>query len=104
MMTGGPGGPSTLVSTSQLESPLVTKPRARIVVLVGRESPASCQPPGMRSPAPRLNQAPLVAASKVVRQTSGLAPPRSQVILVPSKTRLAFAGIELFNRPMFVRD
>ena len=58
----------------------------------------------MRDPAPRLTQStPLVEASKVVRQTSGLAPPRSQVMLEPSEVRLCVAGSVLISRPMFVR-
>src|SRR5512139_2547812 len=78
-----------LVSTNQLEPlncPPVTKPRARRVALAGMETPVSRQPPVMRVPAPRLTQSvPLVQASKLVRQTSGLLPPRSQVRVDPSQ-------------------
>src|ERR1035441_6310314 len=52
-------GPPDKVSTNQPEplySPPVQRPRARIVALVGSESPVCCQPPAMRVPAPRLIQ------------------------------------------------
>ncbi len=66
----------------------------------GSETLVNCQPPAMRAPAPRLaHSVPLVEKSKVVPQTSGLAPPRSQVMVEPSKLRLWVAGSVLFSRP-----
>ena len=74
-----------LVSTNQLE-PLYwapsMNPRARMVKLLGRETLLNRQPPEMRAGAARAFQVlPLVETSKVARQTSGLVPPRNQVIL-----------------------
>src|SRR2546427_923000 len=58
----------------------------------------------MRLPPPRfVHEAPSGEYSKVVRQTSGLAPPRSQVRVEPSKVRLWVAGPVLLSRPMLVR-
>src|SRR5260221_9994534 len=102
------------VSTNQLEAlfaPPTVYPRARNVVFFGRASPVSCQPPacpagrpGTRMPAPRfVHEAPLGEYSKVVRQTSGLVPPRIQVKVEPSKVRLWVAGPVLSSRPMLVR-
>src|SRR6266446_3110821 len=102
------------VSTNQLEAlfaPPTVYPRARNVVFVGRASPVSCQPPacpagrpGMRMPAPRFDQElPSGEYSKVVRQTSGLVPPRIQVRVEPSKVRLWVAGPVLSIRPTLVR-
>jgi hypothetical protein len=55
----------------------------------------------MRAPAPKFVQVrPSVERSNVVRQTSGLVPPRSQVMVEPSKLRLWVAGSVLFKRPM----
>src|SRR6266481_5738458 len=94
-----------IVSTNQLEpssDPPTVSPRARKLVLVGRVSPVSCQPPGMRMPAPRLVHAvPSGEYSKVVRQTSGLVPPRVQVTVEPSKVRLWVAGPVLLSRPRY---
>src|SRR5207302_5116904 len=72
-----------IVSTNPLEfPPLDTKPRARIVELVWRPTRASRQPPGIRSPAPKLRQSiASVEESNVVRDTSGLVPPRCHVIV-----------------------
>src|SRR5437763_1499421 len=102
-MAGGP----IEVSANQdepLYSPPVRKPRARTVALVARASPITCQPPGMRVPEPALVQVrPSVEISKVVRQTSGLVPPRSQVIAAPSKVRLWVAAEVLSKRPMLLR-
>src|SRR5207245_6373137 len=71
---------------------------------VGRASPASCQPPGMRMPPLRfIHEAPSDEYSKVVRQTSGLVPPRVQVRVEPSKVRLWVAGPVLLSLPMLVR-
>src|SRR2546425_11261962 len=100
------------VSTNQLEAlfaPPTVYPRARKVVFVGRATPVSCQPPacpagrpGMRVPAPRFvhELPPSGEYSKVVRQTSGLVPPRVQVRVEPSKVRLWVAGPGMFRRPM----
>src|SRR5712664_4079869 len=107
------GGRKT-VSTNQLEAlfaPPTVYPRAWNVVFVGRASPVSCQPPacpagrpGMRMPPPRLVHAlPSGEYSKVVRQTSGLVPPRIQVRVEPSKVRLWVAGPLLLRRPMLLR-
>src|SRR6266852_1787963 len=58
----------------------------------------------MRMPPPRLvHEAPSGEYSKVVRQTSGLAPPRIQVRVEPSKVRLWVAGPLLLRRPRLVR-
>src|SRR3954462_14004420 len=70
----------SVVSTYQLE-PLFTpperKPRARMGVSNGCDNPLICHPPGTGTPSPTLTQsAPLLHTSKVVRQTSGLVPPR----------------------------
>src|SRR2546427_129482 len=101
--TGGP----ILVSTNQPELfwyPPATKPLQRMAALVVRASPDNCQPPGMRVAAPKVSQpAPLVDTSKLVRQTSGPVPPRSQVMLTPSKARFWVAGPVLLSRPMLVR-
>src|SRR6185503_7149627 len=84
--------------------PPAAKPRARIVALVGRATPVCCQPPAIRSPDPRwIQSAPLVEASKIVRQISGPEPPRSQVMFEPSIVRLSVAGSVLFNRPIQLR-
>ncbi len=99
-----------LVSTNQLEplkNPPVTKPRTRRMVPTDTDTLVHCQPPAgsaggplTRLPAPRLSQSvPLVEASSVARQTSGLVPPRSQVRVEPSKVRLWVAGSVLFSRP-----
>src|SRR5437899_12686377 len=57
----------------------------------------------MRMP-PRFVQAlPSDEYSKVVRQTSGLVPPRIQVRVEPSKVRLWAAGPVLLSRPMLLR-
>src|SRR6266700_2020644 len=54
----------------------------------------------MRMPPPRLvHEAPSAEYSKVVRQTSGLVPPRIQVRVEPSKVRLWVAGPVLLSRP-----
>src|SRR5437899_10482947 len=58
----------------------------------------------MRTPAPRFDQElPSGEYSKVVRQTSGLVPPRIQVRVEPSKVRLWVAGPVLLSRPMKLR-
>jgi hypothetical protein len=59
----------------------------------------------MRLPAPSLNQSVplLVEASKLVRQTSGLAPSRSQVMVEPSHEKVSVAGSVLLRRPMPLR-
>src|SRR5207245_1520125 len=76
-----------------------------MVVLVGRANPASCQPPGMRMPPPRSvhELPPSGEYSKVVRQTSGLVPPRVQLRVEPSKVRLWVAGSVLWTRPILLR-
>src|SRR6266581_2843658 len=101
-----PGEP-LMVSTNQPEpfpNPPTVKPRARNVVFVGSASPVSCQPPRMRMPAPRfVHAAPSGEDSKVVRQTSGLVPPRIHVRVEPSKVRLWMADPVLLSRPMYLR-
>src|SRR5713226_5089125 len=58
----------------------------------------------MRMPAPRFDhELPSGEYSKVVRQTSGLVPPRIQVRVEPSKARLWVAGPVLLSRPMLLR-
>src|SRR5260221_6298058 len=59
----------------------------------------------MRLPAPRSVHTgpPLGENSKVVRQTSGLVPPRIQVNVEPSKVRLWVAGPVLLSRPILLR-
>src|SRR2546425_12102380 len=58
----------------------------------------------MRMPPPRFSQElPSGEYSKVVRQTSGLVPPRIQVRVEPSKVRLWVAGPVLSSRPMELR-
>ena len=97
-MIGGPK-PDSTNHADPLSAPPVRNPRARTVTLVGKANPPSCQPPAMRAPSPRFTQsAPLVQASKVVRQTSGLAPSRSQVITEPSKESVCVAGSVLTSR------
>src|SRR5260221_1378869 len=100
-------GAPTVVSTNQPEAfkyPPAAKPRARMMALAGIANPANCQPPGARSPAPRAVQSfPLVEASKVARQTSGVAPPRSQVMVEPSEARLCVAASVLLSRPIMFR-
>src|SRR5438874_3112586 len=91
------------LSTIQLalRIPPETNPRARTVELMGGVAAEICQPPAVRIPPPRLAQStPLVDASNVVRQTSGLVPARSQLTLPPSNKRLWLAGSVLFNRPI----
>src|SRR2546428_7541553 len=69
-----------------------------------RASRVNSHPPGMRIPPPRfVHEAPSSEYSKVVRQTSGLVPPRIQVRVEPSKVRLWVAGPVLLSRPMLVR-
>ena len=90
-------GGATMVSTNQVEplkSPPVTKPRARTdrngdCRMSGvRAGPFSCQPPLMRiGSAKKAQSVPLVESSKVAREISGLAPPRSQVIFEVLKAR-----------------
>src|SRR5271157_3733558 len=71
-----------------------------MIALVGTLAPVSCHPPAVRVPLPREVQlAPSVETSKVVRQTSGLAPPRSQVIVEPKTLRLLVTGSVLLRRP-----
>ena len=74
-------------------------------MLAGTELLDNCQPtPGTREPVPKLVQLlALVEDSKVARQISGLAPPRSQVIVEPSQLRLWLAGLVLLSRPMLFR-
>src|ERR1035437_3845994 len=97
------GGPAT-VSTGQLlalEYPPTTIPRARIFTFAAKESPPSCHPPVIRVPAPTPNQlVPSVEISKLVRDSSGLAPPRSHVIVEQSKLRDWVAASVLLSRPM----
>src|SRR5258708_7660425 len=57
----------------------------------------------MRIPSRVVHAAPSGEHSKVVRQTSGLVPPRNQVRVEPSKVRLWVAGPLLLSRPMFLR-
>ena len=55
-------------------------------------------------PPPRFVHAePSGEYSKLVRQTSGLVPPRIQVRVEPSKVRLWVAGPVLSSRPMLLR-
>src|SRR5713226_6641799 len=55
-------------------------------------------------PPPRfVHEAPSSEYSKVVRQTSGLAPPRIQVRVEPSKVKLWVAGPVLLRRPRLLR-
>src|SRR5512137_264236 len=96
-----------LVSTNQLvalHAPPATKPRARRRLPTDTDTLVHCQPPDMRVPAPRLSQSvPLAETSSVVRQTSGLVPPRSQVRVEPSQERLCAAGAVLRSRARLVR-
>src|SRR2546427_770504 len=58
----------------------------------------------MRMAAPRfVHEEPSGEYSKVVRQTSGLVPPRIQVRVEPSKVKLWVAGPVLLSRPMLLR-
>src|SRR2546428_11457427 len=58
----------------------------------------------MRIPGPRfVQELPSGEYSKVVRQTSGLAPTRIQVRVAPSKVRLWVAGPVLLRRPIRLR-
>src|SRR5512137_2319677 len=97
-----------LVSTNQLvalHAPPATKPRARRRLPTDTDTLVHCQPPELRVPAPRLSQSvPLAETSRVVRQTSGLVPPRSQVSVASLQDRLWVAGSVLFSRPMSLRD
>ena len=91
------------VSTNQLDRslrPPLTKPCARKIPFVGQSSPLNCHPPAMCVPSPSATQfVPLVEASNVVRQTSGLLPPRCQLMAEPSKARFCVTGSVGVNRP-----
>src|SRR5437899_12799375 len=57
----------------------------------------------MRMPPRFVHAAPSGEYSKVVRQTSGLVPPRIQVRVEPSNVRLWVAGPVLLSRPRLLR-
>src|ERR1051326_7512830 len=94
-MTGGASTPARL-STNQLDPsncPPETQPRARMLFPAARDWPVKRQPPGMRLPAPvEIQFEPSVEISKVVRETSGVVPLRSQVIVWPSEERYCAPG------------
>ncbi|MCX5905484.1 MAG: hypothetical protein NTV89_18900 [Proteobacteria bacterium] len=96
ILGGSPEPKSKLCSTNQVEPlycPPVRKPRARSVPVAGRLAPVSSHPPGMRTPVPRLpHWLPSAEISNVVRQISGLAPPRNQVTVEPAEPRTWVAG------------
>src|SRR4051794_1261564 len=103
-----------LVSNNQLEekTPPSTNPRTLNVSFVFGLSLSffkigldHCQPPAIRTPSPTDTVVPFVLRSKVVMETSGAPPPRSQlkVELLLSNTKLWLASTLLINRPTPVR-
>src|SRR5437879_444881 len=94
-----------IVSTNQLEPPPyppppTMNPRARTLARAGMLKPPTRQPPATGKPAPALTQsAPSAEKSKLVRETSGLVPPLSQVMVEPSWFRLSVGASVLLNRP-----
>src|SRR5438477_1263741 len=95
-----------IVSTNQLElyaPPPTMNPRARTLTRAGTPKPLTRQPPATGKPAPALTQSsPSAEKSKLARETSGLVPPLSQVIVEPSllKARLSVGVSVLLNRPI----
>src|SRR5437588_8502408 len=96
-----------IVSTNHVEPPNpppLVNPRARTLAATGMLKPLTSQPPEMCEPAPALIQSsPSAEKSSVVRATSGLVPPRNQVIVEPSWARLSVGAPVLFSRPITVR-
>src|SRR5947209_3995937 len=79
--------------------------RPRTIVLGAMERPVNRHPLAIRVAVPRLVQSPPLAfCSKKTFATSGLAPPRSQVIVEEFHVRLWVALVVLFSRPKRERE